>query len=100
MTQACRCVCRNDHSAIKIITFADSGNRKGSLYYDGLFTDGKSTVCAGSYLLWRYFCTAGSRKLLQKNDKRKRKYGADQEPVFAESKTERRRYIQDQYGHE
>ena len=48
----------------------------------------------------RYFCTAGSRKLLQKTDKRKRKYGADQEPVFAELKTERRRYIQDQYGHE
>ena len=33
-------------------------------------------------------------------DKRKRKYGADQEPVFTELKTERRRYIQDQYGHE
>ena len=53
MTQACRCVGRNNHSAIKTITFADSGNRKGSLYYDGLFTDGKSTVCAGSYLRWR-----------------------------------------------
>ena len=74
--------------------------QKGELNYDELFTDRKSIVCAGSYLLWRYFCTAGSRKLLQKTDKRKRKYGADQEPVFAELKTERRRYIQDQYGHE
>ena len=47
-----------------------------------------AVICFGGI-----FCTAGSRKLLQKTDKRKRKYGADQEPVSAELKTECRRYI-------
>ena len=45
--------------------------QKGELNYDELFTDRKSIVCAGSYLLWRYFVrlAAGSfyKKLIKES---------------------------------
>ena len=54
-----------------------------------------AVICFGGI-----FVRLAAGSFYKKLIKRKRKYGADQEPVFAELKTERRRYIQDQYGHE
>ena len=62
---------RNNHSAIKIITFADSGNRKGSLYYDGLFTDGRAlyvlaVICFGG-IFYGWQPEASTKKLIKES---------------------------------
>ena len=47
-----------------------------------------AVICFGGIFLYGWQPEAST-----KTDKRKRKYGADQEPVSAELKTECRRYI-------
>jgi len=67
----------DSYPAEKIIETGRNPGRKGSFYYDELFTDGKGIVCAGSNLPGWCIQQADGRKLLQRINQRKYESGAD-----------------------